>query len=133
MLTLSVLPGLFAVCRLEAGSVVPGWAMAGDFFSITRTSEEVSVVCPAAVVPPGIRHEPDWRALKVHGPLDFALTGILANLAGALDAASISLFALSTYDTDYLLVREHTLAAAVHALTNAGHVFVDESTGHETI
>ena len=120
-LALSVLPGYLAVCRLEKDEVIPAWAAAGTFFAITRTAEELSVVCAENQVPAGIRMEGSWRALKVEGPLDFSLTGILAELAVVLARARISLFALSTYDTDYILVRGQDLSQAVAALKAAGH------------
>lgn len=121
-LVLSVLPFSLTVCRLEVGCTIPAWAAAGPFFAITRTSDELSIVCEAGRVPQDIRQESGWRVLKVEGPLDFSLTGILARLATALAEAEISLFAISTFDTDYLLVRQERLAAAVDVLRSAGYV-----------
>jgi hypothetical protein len=95
--------------------------MAGSLFSITRTNEELSIVCAEALVPPGVQVESGWRGLKVAGPLDFALTGILAELSGALARAGISLFAISTYDTDYILVKEKDLEQTVETLLRAGY------------
>lgn len=124
---LSILSEPLAVCKLPPGSPVPAWANEGDFCSITRTAEELSIVCAESRVPPadeavrGWRSQPGWRALKVQGPLDFSLVGILAQLSGVLAQANISLFAISTFDTDYLLVRENDLSAAVNALRAAGH------------
>ena len=118
---LKVLPGLYAVCRLEATEAIPAWAVDGGLFSVTRTADELSIVCEQDRVPDGIRCERDWRVLKVAGPLDFALVGILASLAGALADAGISLFALSTFDTDYLLVQADAVERAVAALRAAGH------------
>ncbi len=120
-LTLSVLPDRFAVCRLAPDAERPAWAEAGAFSSVTRTPEELSVVCPEEAVPPGVRCERGRRALRVHGPLDFALTGILAALTAPLAEAGIPLFALSTFDTDYVLVHDDVLTRAVRALTEAGH------------
>jgi len=102
---LSALAPTFAVCRLDAKALIPEWATRGIFFSVSRTDEELSIVCEEALVPDGIRCEKNWRALKVAGPLDFALTGILASIANPLAAAGISLFAVSTFDTDYVLVK----------------------------
>lgn len=110
-----------AVCRLDPQAAVPLWAMQGSFWSLTRTAEELSIVCRQENVPNEIQAEGDWRALKVEGPLDFALIGILAELAGILARAEVSLFALSTFDTDYLLVRADRLEAAVAALRSACH------------
>ncbi len=120
-LTLSALPESYAVCRLGAESGVPAWAEGGGFVSITRTDEELSIVCAAAEVPGGVRCEGGWRCLKVSGPLDFEMVGVLASLVGPLAAAGISVFAVSTFDTDYLFVREGDLAAATAALKWAGH------------
>ena len=120
-LRLSLLPEPLAICRLPPSALIPAWAMIGSFFTLTRTDEELSIVCPAARVPEEVTCESGWRALKVAGPLDFALTGVLASLAGPLAQAGISLFAVSTYDTDYLLLKEERLAQAISALRAAGH------------
>ncbi len=121
MLTLSILPDPLAICRLGPAEDVPEWAMVGEFVSITHTSDELSIVCAAEHVPPDVKADRDWRALKVEGPLDLALTGILASLADPLAGAQINLFAVSTYDTDYLLVKEHRLTQACEVLRRAGH------------
>lgn len=120
-LTLALLPGTFAVCRLPADAAVPAWAAGGGFASVTRTGGELSVVCPEGAVPAGVRCERGWRCLGVAGTLDFALAGVLASLLGPLAAAGVSVFALSTFDTDYLLVREADLGRAAGALRQAGH------------
>jgi len=120
MSTLSLLPGHFAVCRLSAADPVPAWA-SGLFVSITRTAAELSIVCAQEHVPADAKHEPDWRILEVAGPLDFSLTGILAAIATPLAAAGISIFAVSTFDTDYVLVKHASLACAADALRAAGH------------
>ena len=120
-LDLTVLPDVLSVCRLPGGAAAPHWLDGEVFASVTRTPEETSVVCRAEVVPPGVRVETGWRALRVAGPLDFALTGVLLSLLGPLAAAGVSVFALSTFDTDVLLVREAALDAALGALADAGH------------
>ena len=117
---LQLLPGNLAVCRLGPRDPIPAWA-AGDFFSITRTAEEFSIVCDSRAVPDGVRAETGWRALKVEGPLDFALTGILVSIASPLAATGISIFALSTFDTDYMLVKNDKLDSAIDVLRVAGH------------
>jgi hypothetical protein len=119
-----VLAGELAVARLDAGAPPPDWASpgAGDaLHAVVRTAAEVSVVCAAARVPDGVRAERGWRALAVEGPLDFALTGVLAALAVPLAQAGVSIFAVSTYDTDYVLVPSDRLGDAVAALRAAGH------------
>jgi len=119
---LSVLPGTLAICRLEPSAPLPHWALASGegFFSVTRTRHELSLVCAEALVPEGVKAERNWRAFEVEGPLNFALTGVLASLCAPLAAAKISVFALSTYDTDYLLVRETSLETAQENLRRAG-------------
>jgi hypothetical protein len=119
-LTLEVVPGLLAVCRLSGSQAVPEWVLRLPFWSITRTEDEVSIVVPETLASPGWRQETGFRALKVRGPLAFGLTGVIARLSVALAAADVSLFALSTFDTDYLLVRDTDLARAVAALQEAG-------------
>lgn len=120
-LSLMVMAQSLAVCRLSTQTKVPDWAMQGQFFAVTRTPEELSIVCEQAQVPPEVLCERDWRSLKVLGPLDFSLTGILSAIATPLATAEISIFALSTYDTDYVLVKAEKLDAAVAVLSAAGH------------
>jgi hypothetical protein len=121
-LTLILLEDTFAVCRLSAGASLPPWATGAAFFSVTRTPDELSIACPQSAVPEGIRCERDWRCLRVGGVLDFSLVGIMAALTAPLAAAGVSIFALSTFDTDYLLVKQNDLSAALGALRAAGHV-----------
>lgn len=120
-LDLILIPGELAVCRLPAGSPAPAWAIGGSFTAVTWTRDETSVVCGAASVPDGVQAEAGWRAIKVAGPLEFALTGVLLSIAEPLARAEIPIFAASTYDTDYVLVREADLAAAISALAAEGH------------
>jgi hypothetical protein len=120
-LTLTMLPGTLAICRLAPDAEVPAWTWTGELASVTRTPDELSIICRADAVPPGVRSEGGWRCLKVRGPLDFALTGILAALTAPLAAAGIALFAVSTYDTDYLLVKAEMLDRAAETLRGAGH------------
>lgn len=116
-LTLTLLAGELAVARLDAGQGVPGWVDWTDpLVSVTRTPEELSVVCADSRVPEGVQAERGWRAFKVEGPLDFALTGILARLTAPLAEANIPVFAVSTYDTDYLLVRSADAGRAADTL-----------------
>jgi hypothetical protein len=123
-LELTILPDRLAVCRLEPSAATPAWAAPdGTLHAATRTSRELSIVCADAAVPEGVVANRGWRAIAVRGTLDFSLTGILASLAGPLAAADVSIFALSTYDTDYVLVKEDALARAIAALTAAGHRF----------
>jgi hypothetical protein len=123
--TLRVLPDRLAVARLGPNDETPGWA-AGSLVSVTRSPRELSVVCDAASVPDGVPAERDWRGLRVEGPLEFSELGVIASLAVPLAQAEISIFVLSTYDTDYLLVREPELGPAAAALRAAGHTVVEE-------
>lgn len=117
---LVALPGDYAVCRLDPADQAPE-AMPGGFTSVTRTEDETSVVCLAADAPPGARTEGPFAALRVTGPLDFSLTGILAGLTAPLADAAVSVFAISTFDTDYLLVPRDRLDDAAEAIRAAGH------------
>jgi len=124
---ISVLPGRFAVCRLPVDMASPDWARPGVLLALIRTPDEFSLVCQERYVPPEVKAERGWRGLKVHGPLDFSLVGILASLTSALAEASVSVFALSTFDTDYVLVKESQLVRAVRALRQAGYTVLESS------
>jgi uncharacterized protein len=119
-LKLRILDGSFAVVRLGPGKQVPPWAGTGNFISITRSADELSIVCPQANIPARVLAEKDWRCLKVEGPLDFSAVGIMACLSGALANANISLLAVSTYNTDFLLVKSKVLPRAITALKDVG-------------
>jgi len=120
-LELTLLPERFAISRLTADAVVPRWAMQGPFFSVTRTGEELSIVTEFSRVPAGVQSQSGWRILKVHGPFVLSEIGVLAALATPLAEGRVSLFAISTFDTDYLLVASEALPAAIAALEGAGH------------
>lgn len=120
---IDVLPGAVAVCQLHADDPLPAWLDLTDrhLVSVTRTTDELSIVTQQDDVPLGVVAERGWRVLAVRGPLAFSLTGVLASLAQPLADAGIPIFVLSTYDTDLLLVRDEALDAAVAALTATGH------------
>ena len=120
-LTLQLAPGEFAVCRLPPNAPVPTWAGSSVFSSVTRTADELSILCPAAQVPPEIKHEAGWRLLKLVGPYAFTETGILAAVLAPLAAAKIGILATATFDTDYVLVKTGQLDAAIRTLEKAGH------------
>ena len=120
---LRVLSDRLAVCRMPADSPWPTPPAGPSFFSVTRTDAEMSVVCREDSAPAGenVRVEPDWRALEVAGPLDFSMVGVMAALTAPLADVDVSVFVVSTYDTDYVLVHAAALEKAVEALRGAGH------------
>ena len=123
---LTVLPETYSVCRLDPQAPTPKWAQSAAFCSITRTAAEVSIVCPERIVPSDVAAYRGWRVFAVQGPLDPELIGVLARLTSTLAAASVSVFAISTFDSDYLLIPGADLERAVEALRRAGHsVIVD--------
>jgi len=127
-LRLRLLPGRLAVARLSGGSPVPEWADGSGVVSTTRRAGELSVVCADERVPAEVQAERGWRALEVEGPIDFQEVGVLHALTGPLAGARVSVFAIATFDTDLLLVREETLSRAVDALRAAGHR-IDDARG----
>jgi hypothetical protein len=117
-----LLPDDYAVCRLEPGAALPDRLISGDrVFSVTVTPDEVSVICPVEQAPSDAVRNTPWRCLRVAGPVDLALTGILASLVNPLASASVNVFAFSTFETDYLLVPAVRLGEALGALAAAGH------------
>ena len=127
-LTVHVRPGPYVVLRLAGDAPVPPGVLDGPvdgLVSVSRTRTELSVVCPVELAVPAPQEETGWRLLTVRGPFEFTLTGIMAALSGALAAAGVPLFALSTFDTDHLLVKDDDLARAVRALRDAGHEVVE--------
>jgi hypothetical protein len=122
----SVLPGPLAIVRLAPDAAIPAWAASRTFSSVTRTEEELSIVTPASNVPAGLSQDTQWRALKVHGPFDLAEVGVLAAISVPLADVGISIFVISTFDTDHLLVADQRLQAAILALEKAGHTVQHE-------
>jgi hypothetical protein len=118
--SLSILPEKLAIFHLNKKSPIPSWVLENDnFFSITKTPDEISVICNQDKIRPGILAEKDWRAFKVQGPLGFSLTGIVASLSKPLAKAKISIFYISTYETDYILVEEKNLDKAIEVLSDS--------------
>jgi len=122
---LSICEDQFTIHRLSPNTNIPGLIYESSFYSITMTGEELSVVCPSSISLDSERAEAGWACIKVIGPLDFTLTGILANISVVLAKEEISIFALSTFDTDYTLVKTDKVKAARAALQNAGYIFMD--------
>ena len=119
-MTLDVLADTYAVCKLKD---TKGIELTGELMALTATTDEISLVCAEQKVPNGCVAERGWRALRIAGTLDFSLVGILAKIADVLANAGISLFVISTYDTDYILVKEQALPDAVAALKAKGYMF----------
>ena len=112
------------MCQLPPGSPAPEWAIGPGFFSLTQTDEELSIVCNESRVPSGVRAEKDWVALKLQGPFPFSMTGILSSFLEPLASARIPIFAVATFDTDYVLMKRDQLNDALRALRTAGHEMV---------
>ena len=120
-LNLHLFPGLWAVCRLPAGTPLPDWAQSDELLAFIRTREELCIVCADENIPADIKTEGGWRLYKIQGPLDFSLVGVLASITKPLADAGVSIFTLSTYDTDLFLVKEFDLERSRRVLEQAGH------------
>src|SRR5271165_947845 len=112
-LRFSRMPGKFAVCRLQSDSPVPEWACSGPFTSVTRTADELSIVCAADRVPEEHQPKSRWACFKLEGPFAFSEVGVLASVIGPLAESGVPIFAVSTFDTDYVLVGEEHAGIAV--------------------
>jgi hypothetical protein len=121
VLTLQVLDGKFTIHRFDPESEIPAQVLGSDFYSLSRTPDELSIVCRSAIEIGSEKSSSGWACLKVLGPLDFSLTGVLAGIAEVLAKADVSIFAISTYDTDYILVNAGKLEIAVQSLVAAGY------------
>jgi uncharacterized protein len=117
--------GPYAIVRLAADASVPSWGTRGEFTSITRTGDELSIVCSAENVPADVPSSHRWVCLKLEGPFPFSMTGVLLSFIEPLSSKGIPIFAISTFDTDYVLIQEDWAGAALGALQQAGHVLLD--------
>ena len=124
-LTLLVLAGRYGICRLGPAEPVPAWGLQGEFFSVTRTTDELSIVCAEAQIPATVLCESGWRLFKIDAVMDFSLVGIVAGISAAIAGANVGIFVLSTYNTDYILVRQPDFSAAAAALRTAGYKVVE--------
>jgi uncharacterized protein len=118
------LSGSFAVCRLAPNGPIPAFVSNALFGSITRTAEEMSIVCPTDQAPSNAKCELPWTCFKLEGPFPFALTGVLASFLDPLAKRGIPIFAISTFDTDYVLVKEEHAATAIEILQASGHQLI---------
>lgn len=120
------IPGSFAICKLPAEDAIPGWALSGAFTSVTRTADELSIVCPADNLPPSINPAQHWICSRLKGPFAFSQVGILAAFIDPLVQSGVPIFAISTFDTDYVLIQEEYAGAASNALREAGHQLIGD-------
>ena len=120
-LKLSQLQGEYAICKLNPGSDPPEWAFDGEFYSVSRTADELSIICLYEQIPEQIPSQPGWRALKIEGPFDFDEIGVLASMTAPLAEAGISLLTISTFDTDYIFIQSENYQRAIQFLSAAGH------------
>ncbi len=120
-----------SICRLDAGAGVPGWAVGGTFFSVTRTADELSVVCPEEDVAEDVLQERGWCALELEGPFELSMVGVLSSVAVPLAGVRASIFAVSAFDTDYVVVREGQLDLAIDTLRENGHSVSDYPAGRD--
>jgi uncharacterized protein len=118
------LPGSYAIVRLAPDAAVPAWATKGDFASITRTADELSIVCPAGNLPPDIHAPHLWICLKLEGPFPFSQTGVLLSFIEPLSKNAIPIFAISTYDTDYVLIQQEFRESSLDMLSDSGHMLL---------
>jgi hypothetical protein len=115
-LTLSILPNSLAVCRLDKDAKIPSWVFKSSFYTVSKNADELSVVCDQSVVPGDVKKTENWKAFKVQGPLDFSQIGIISSLSKPLAENNIPIFAISTYDTDYILVESKYFTQAKSVL-----------------
>jgi len=125
ILTMKLLKEKYGVCRLDKTELIPEWAKESEFFSITKTLDELSIVCSQGGIPSSVKCEKDWKILKVEGPLDFSLVGILSSISNVLAQQEISIFAISTFDTDYILVKDKDIDNAIGSLCIAGYEVIN--------
>ena len=118
------LPSQYAIVRFEPKSAVPAWAVQGQFVSISRTQDELSVVCPAEQLPADVNSPLRWICLKLEGPFPFSQTGVLLSFIEPLSDSGVPIFAVSTFDTDYVLIQKEFAETAIDTLRGAGHELI---------
>jgi hypothetical protein len=121
VLKYSFVPGQFVICRLAAHDSIPEWALRGAFQSVTRTADELSIVCPAESAPADVKAEAPWTCFKLLGPFPFSEVGVLASFINPLADRGIAVFPIATFETDYILIKEEFVGAAIEILRSAGH------------
>ena len=127
-LNLIILKDTYAICRFNNDNDIPEWIKDSEFYSVTRTQDELSVVCKqSGSITKESAINTDWRIIKIQGPMDFSLVGIIAEVSGLLRKGKISVFTISTYDTDYIMVKNQDLVKAVDSLKSNEHVVTFEN------
>jgi hypothetical protein len=116
--------GHFGIVKLGPARPVPAWAMEPSFCSVTRTETELTIVCPEKAIPADVEYEGSWQCIRVEGAFDFQTVGVIAPLSGVLARNGISIYVISSYVTDYILIRRQYIEKAVRALEREGHVFL---------
>lgn len=124
VLTLAILKKRYTIHRFAPDSTIPEMVFQSEFYTVSRTDEELSIVCDSAIDLKSSKSEKDWRIIKIVGPLDFSLTGILAEISAVLAGVQVPIFALSTFDTDYILIRNERMEEAKKTLLQAGYHFL---------
>lgn len=124
---LELFPDKLAICRSDQNAALPDIGQISGYYALIQTPNETTLICPEKSAPEFLLKDSGWRALEVQGPLEFNMIGVLSELAGCLARASVSIFVISTYDTDTILVKDQMLANAVQALISDGHQVVERS------
>lgn len=119
-----IINDLYSVCKLNPNSNIPSWVNTNEFYSITKTEDELSILCVQQNIPNNIECEKNWKVLKINSKLDFSLVGVISQISKLLAENSISIFVISTFDTDYICIKEKDLAKAVEILKQAGNIFL---------
>ena len=129
------LAGAYTIVRMDAEAAVPDWATKGVFSSVTRSADELSIVCPAADLPANLSSESHWICFQLEGPFPFSQTGVLLSFIAPLSNNGVPILAISTYDTDYVLLQEEFMGVAQQALGTAGHALIsgDDESGRKLI
>ncbi|MGD8787805.1 MAG: ACT domain-containing protein [Phycisphaerales bacterium] len=125
-LQLSLLKDSYGICKFPSDSSIPEWALKVSLCSITRSEKELTIVCLQGIIPANTEYDSDWRCFRIGGSFDFNQIGVISSLAAPLAEAGVSIFVVSTYDTDYVLVKEEKIEQAVNVLTDNGHLIAGE-------
>jgi hypothetical protein len=123
---LSLLDKIFGICVFANNIPIPEWAATASLCSITRTGKELTVVCPQNIIPADIEHDREWRCFRIDGSFDLEQIGVISSLAAPLAQAGISIYVVSSYDTDYILVKDEKVEQVIAVLSRDGHSIADK-------